>query len=505
MKSGFVRTRTRPVMALAAAMLLLGALLIVGAQPARAATTRTWLGTIGSNWSTAANWTPAAPPVNGDALIFPAAASNKTANNDIPGLDLASLQFAGGYSLTGLGLTVDTQIAANVGSSSNVSIAAPITLGGDATITATQFHTLTIAGQPVALDLANHTATFAGDGQTETTGDIAGAGSVVVAKTATLVVSADASYTGATSVTGGTLGLNGGSIGSSSGVAVSAGGQFGGVGNSGPLSFTGSLLYPAIFGSIVPGEISAPSLSLDANSVARFNLAGTAFPGGYDQVAVSGAVVLGNAALDLRWGVEPVVGEQFQLITDATALTGTFAGLTEGAIFSSHGRRFSITYQGGAGHEVVVTRLPAAPADLSIALLPSPATVAPGGTVTLTITVTNHGPGDAPLVSVSNDLPAQLAFQSVNAPAGFSCATPAPNASGQVRCNGGTIAAGASATFTVTAKAAPTASGTVTTDAAVSSAADETASTDNSTSATITIGQPTARQYRVFAPNIARD
>jgi uncharacterized repeat protein (TIGR01451 family) len=505
MKSGFVRTRTRPVMALAAAMLLLGALLIVGAQPARAATTRTWLGTIGSNWSTAANWTPAAPPVNGDALIFPAVATNKTTTNDIPALDLASLQFAGGYSVTGLGFTVAAQIAANLGSGSNVSIAAPIVLDADVTVTVTQFHTLTLAGQPVALDLGSHTATFAGDGQSETTGDITGTGNILVAKGATLVLSAATTYSGATSVTGSTLALNGGSVSASSSVAVSAGGSFGGVGSAGPLSLAGSLLYPGIFGSITTGGISAPSLSLDAASTARFRLAGSAFPGSYDHVSVNGPVALGSAQLDLVWDFEPVVGEQFHLITGATSLTGTFAGLPEGAIFSSHGRRFSITYLGGAGHEVVVTRLPAAPADLSIALVPSPATVAPGGTVTLTITVTNHGPGDAPLVSVSNDLPAQLAFQSVNAAAGFSCATPAPDASGQVRCSGGTIAAGASATFTVTAKAAPTASGTVTTDAAVSSAADETASTDNSTSATITIGQPTARQYRVFAPNIARD
>lgn len=503
MKGGLVRIRTLRTSVLAV-LLLLAAVLAFGSQPARAATTRTWLGTTDANWSTATNWSPAGAPVDGDALVFPSAGANKATNNDIPNLDLASLQFAGGYSVTGIGFSVDTGITVNLGSTANVSIAVPVALGGDSAIAVSEFQTLTLACQPVALDLGSHTATFVGEGQTETTGDVTGTGGVMVATDATLVLSANTSYTGTTNVVGGTLGLNGGSISNPSAVSVSGGGRIGGVGSTGPLTITGSLLYPGIFGSFVAGAIATPALTLDASSTARFNLAGTAFPGSYDQISVNGPVALGGAALDLRWNLEPAVGEQFRLITGATTLTGTFAGLPEGAVFFARGRRFSITYAGGAGHDVVVTRLSAAPADLSIALVSSPSVVAPGGTVTLTVTITNHGPGDAPLVSVSADLPAQLLFQSVSAPAGFSCATPGTNASGQVKCTGGDIAAGDSAIFTVTAKASLNASGQATVYAAVSSTAAETASADNSTSATITVGQ-TTRAYRVFAPNLARD
>lgn len=64
-----------------------------------AADTCTWTGGgIDANWSTAANWSvcdASGVPENGDSVIFPASAANKTNTNDLSGLDLVSITFSG--------------------------------------------------------------------------------------------------------------------------------------------------------------------------------------------------------------------------------------------------------------------------------------------------------------------------------------------------------------------------------------------------------------------------
>jgi hypothetical protein len=58
--------------------------------------------------------------------------------------------------------------------------------------------------------------------------------------------------------------------------------------------------------------------------------------------------------------ISPPVGDGFTLLStdDSSPITGTFAGLDEGAVFSQNGMTFLITYQGGPrGNSVVLTRL----------------------------------------------------------------------------------------------------------------------------------------------------
>src|SRR5438445_607440 len=73
-------------------------------------------------------------------------------------------------------------------------------------------------------------------------------------------------------------------------------------------------------------------------------------------------------------------------------------------------------------------------ADLSITKSDSPDPVAPGGTLTYTITIGNAGPNAAVNVTMSDPLPPQTTFQSVAAPAGWSCTTPAVGTTGTVSC-----------------------------------------------------------------------
>jgi hypothetical protein len=82
-------------------------------------------------------------------------------------------------------------------------------------------------------------------------------------------------------------------------------------------------------------------------------------PDSYSQVHASGPVDLGGSTLSLSLGFMPELGASFELITsDAGPITGTFAGLEEGAVFTQDGLLFQITYQGGPdGHSVVLTRV----------------------------------------------------------------------------------------------------------------------------------------------------
>ena len=80
--------------------------------------------------------------------------------------------------------------------------------------------------------------------------------------------------------------------------------------------------------------------------------------GQFGQVAVNGDVSL-SGALSINLGTfAPALGTQFEIIDNegADPVAGTFAGLPEGAILTADGQTFTITYQGGDGNDVVLTR-----------------------------------------------------------------------------------------------------------------------------------------------------
>src|SRR5216117_2979445 len=96
-------------------------------------------------------------------------------------------------------------------------------------------------------------------------------------------------------------------------------------------------------------------------------------------------------------------------------------------------------------------------ADLSITKTDSPDPVAPGGTLTYTITVSNAGPNAAVSVTMNDPLPSQTTFQSMPTPAGWSCTTPAAGSTGTVNCTTASFASGATATFTLMVQVSPAA------------------------------------------------
>lgn len=74
-------------------------------------------------------------------------------------------------------------------------------------------------------------------------------------------------------------------------------------------------------------------------------------------------------------------------------------------------------------------------ADLSATITDSPDPVLPGGTITYTVTLTNSGPDNAGNAGFSLPLPTGTTFDSLTAPGGWSCTTPAVGANGTVSCN----------------------------------------------------------------------
>jgi uncharacterized repeat protein (TIGR01451 family) len=131
-----------------------------------------------------------------------------------------------------------------------------------------------------------------------------------------------------------------------------------------------------------------------------------------------------------------------------------------------------------------VTTAVLAEIDLAIVKTDSPDPVAAGGTLTYTLLVTNNGPSQATGVTVTDALPAGLTFASGTATQGTVSAT-----NGTVTANLGNLAAGDSATITLTTSVAGSLQGEIVNTAIVSGNETDT-EPDNDTSSQTTQIEP---------------
>ena len=69
-------------------------------------------------------------------------------------------------------------------------------------------------------------------------------------------------------------------------------------------------------------------------------------------------VNLAGAGVNVNLTFTPVLGSAFMLIQNdgVDAVVGTFAGLPQGATLVLNGMTFQISYMGGTGNDVVLTR-----------------------------------------------------------------------------------------------------------------------------------------------------
>ncbi|MBV9497134.1 MAG: IPTL-CTERM sorting domain-containing protein [Acidobacteria bacterium] len=135
-------------------------------------------------------------------------------------------------------------------------------------------------------------------------------------------------------------------------------------------------------------------------------------------------------------------------------------------------------------------------ADLAITKTPNQPTVAPGGTLAWTISVTNNGPQAATGVTVTDTIPAGTTFSSA-VPSQGSC-----SGTTTVTCNLGGLANGASATIVLTVTNNSSSGTKVNTAAVTGSPTDPNASNNASTATAVTVTNasvPTLDEYGLMA------
>ncbi len=177
----------------------------------------------------------------------------------------------------------------------------------------------------------------------------------------TMRLTANNGYRGENDINGGTLEVDGSQPGSP--VFIS----------SGTLSGTGvvSSVYPSAGSAVVAPGHNGPGILVCSNfnasasgpGVLQVELNGVTPGTSYDQLDCKGTVNLTGISLNASLNFASNLGNHFTIINNESpsAVTGTFSGLPEGASFYLGGERFSISYVGGTGNDVVLTRLATPP------------------------------------------------------------------------------------------------------------------------------------------------
>ena len=170
-----------------------------------------------------------------------------------------------------------------------------------------------------------------------------------------MVISGTPLYTGAINVAGGTLEVDG-TLQATCDISVLSGGVLCGTGTTGPVTVSdGGAVGP---GGLDPGTITTAGLAMGSSGAALgVHINGTTAGSGYGQVVSNGPVSL-NGTLGATIGYTPAIGDAYTIIdkTSPGAVSGTFSGLAEGGFLTAGGKTFKISYVGGDGNDVVLTR-----------------------------------------------------------------------------------------------------------------------------------------------------
>jgi hypothetical protein len=327
---------------------------------------RTWDGGgADSNWQTAANWVGDTAPAANDDLVFPAAAAQFTTNNNYFILtNFNSITLDGNYTIGGNPLRIANSLTVNSGTQA---INTAITINGGQTFTGGQGSVTTIAVLSFNSNGGAH-LTFDGAGSFGI-GLLTGVGPIVKNGVGVVLVAASNNYMGGISIDNGIFIADGNMPNTSFSITspIMNGNIFGlsGLGGTGTI---GSVVIGQ--GAISAGTLTSPTgilntgtLFFSSEGAYAVKIGGTtAGSTGHDQLNVTGTVHLNNARLaPIPWGgFRPAIGDSFTILrNDGTdAIDGTFLNAPEGAIFAGAlNTAFRITYQGGDGNDVVITRV----------------------------------------------------------------------------------------------------------------------------------------------------
>lgn len=218
-----------------------------------------------------------------------------------------------------------------------------------------------------AVDLSSGTLTVGEDvTSTNFDGVISGSGAFIKTGLARLTLNGTNTYTGATTVSNGTLLVNGALA--SSMTTVQPGARLGGTGRVDGVTISSG-------GTLAPGA-SSGQLTVQTNLVFEggtfeVDLNGPEAGAGYDQLIALAAVNLSNAKLGLTSSLMQTGNLSFIILNKKSAgpVVGAFAGLPEGARLTGGSLLFQISYLGGDGNDVVLTQA-ATPASTVTSLTP---------------------------------------------------------------------------------------------------------------------------------------
>lgn len=201
-------------------------------------------------------------------------------------------------------------------------------------------------------------ASVGGTGNLTVNGPVSGPFILTKTGSGTLTLSAANPHAG-TQVAAGQFNL----AGSTSGPVTVTDGIFQGTGTvTGQVAINGGIHAPGNSVGIMP---VTGNYTLAAAGTLQMEINGTTAGNQYDQVRVqgSGSVVTLGGTLNLIAAPALAAGSNFTLIENAGSapVGGTFANLPQGAEFYEDGQWWRISYTGGTGNDVVVTRLTPTP------------------------------------------------------------------------------------------------------------------------------------------------
>ena len=126
---------------------------------------------------------------------------------------------------------------------------------------------------------------------------------------------------------------------------------------------------------------------------------------------------------------------------------------------------------------------------MALSTVATPPTVYAGNSITYTQRVTNNGPAAAAGVSFTEATPTNTTFQSVSAPAGWTCTTPAVGGTGTITCTDtANLSSGSTADIVVVLNVpSSVAIGTITATSSVSATTSDPTAGNNSTSVTTNV------------------
>ena len=304
------------------------------------------------------------------------ALSSGTIDFSSSGMLRSNLDLTGANKLTNAAVTfAATNNRANFAGANSIEFAAALRANGNSTV-ANELDagkSLTFNGALASGAVATGTLTFTGAGQTLIAGNaIDNAGiTLALAKTGAgaLVLSGTNTYSGATTVTAGSLFVNGDSSNALGALTVSSTAILGGAGSIGAATTVSGTLTAGSQVNAIGLFTFTNSLTLNSSSRTLLEISGAGRGTGYDAIDVA-SMVLGGA-LDLSFG--SLVSGTFNLFNAGGALskTGNFSSVTSSGSYATSWGRTGETWSATVG----ATNLSFDQATGTLVIVPEPGTV----------------------------------------------------------------------------------------------------------------------------------